>query len=137
MSPVLSLLAAISSAPPVSALAAQLRDIHPGPMLVQAPDPRLQGWWALLIMLLMGALIGCMDVAMNANAVEVERRLGRAIMSSSHGFWSLGGFVGGSAGSYVIGYQICEKLNPTNCATATVTVVVETAIHPLSSMVSV
>jgi uncharacterized membrane protein YidH (DUF202 family) len=58
VSPVLSLLAAISSAPPVSALAAQLRDIHPGPMLVQAPDPRLQGWWALLIILLMGALLG-------------------------------------------------------------------------------
>ncbi|NEX47317.1 MFS transporter [Rhodobacter sp. ETT8] len=53
-------------------------------------------------MALLGALIGCMDVAMNANAVEVERRLGRAIMSSSHGFWSLGGFVGGSAGAWVI-----------------------------------
>ena len=39
-------------------LAAQLRDIHPGPMLTRAADPRLQGWWALLIMLLMGALIG-------------------------------------------------------------------------------
>jgi MFS family permease len=50
----------------------------------------------------LGALIGCMDVAMNANAVEVERRLGRAIMSSSHGFWSLGGFFGGSLGAWVI-----------------------------------
>jgi fucose permease len=54
------------------------------------------------VMALMGAVIGCMDVAMNANAVAVERRLGRAIMSSSHGFWSLGGFSGGLAGSYVI-----------------------------------
>lgn len=53
-------------------------------------------------MALMGAMIGCMDVAMNANAVEVERRLGRAIMSSSHGFWSLGGFVGGAAGGWVL-----------------------------------
>jgi fucose permease len=53
-------------------------------------------------MALLGALIGCMDVAMNANAVEVERRLGRAIMSSSHGFWSLGGFVGGSSGALMI-----------------------------------
>ncbi|WP_435259743.1 MFS transporter [Thioclava sp. FR2] len=53
-------------------------------------------------MALLGALTGCMDVSMNANAVEVERRLGRAIMSSSHGFWSLGGFVGGSLGSWVI-----------------------------------
>jgi predicted MFS family arabinose efflux permease len=49
-----------------------------------------------------GAMVGCMDVAMNAQAVEVERRLQRAIMSSSHGFWSLGGFVGGSAGSFII-----------------------------------
>lgn len=53
-------------------------------------------------MAVMGAMIGCMDVAMNANAVEVERRLGRAIMSSSHGFWSLGGFFGGAAGGWVI-----------------------------------
>lgn len=43
-----------------------------------------------------------MDVAMNANAVMVERRLGRAIMSSSHGFWSLGGFFGGSLGGLMI-----------------------------------
>ncbi|MDO9639942.1 MAG: MFS transporter [Pseudotabrizicola sp.] len=55
-------------------------------------------------MALLGALIGCMDVAMNANAVEVERRLGRAIMSSSHGFWSLGGFFGGFAGAWVISH---------------------------------
>ena len=59
--------------------------------------------WALSISLvIMGALIGCMDVAMNANAVDLERRLGRAIMSSSHGFWSLGGFVGGSIGGWII-----------------------------------
>jgi fucose permease len=53
-------------------------------------------------MAVLGAMIGCMDVAMNANAVEVERKLGRAIMSASHGFWSLGGFVGGSLGGLVI-----------------------------------
>ncbi len=53
-------------------------------------------------MAVMGAFLGCMDVAMNANAVEVEKRLGRAIMSSSHGFWSLGGFIGGGLGGLVI-----------------------------------
>lgn len=57
-----------------------------------------------LAMAAFGALAGCMDVAMNAQAVAVERRLGRAIMSSSHGFWSLGGFVGGSAGAWAIGH---------------------------------
>jgi MFS family permease len=55
-----------------------------------------------LFMAVFGAMAGCMDVAMNAQAVEVERRLHRAIMSSSHGFWSLGGFLGGSAGSFII-----------------------------------
>ena len=61
-------------------------------------------WILAPLMAAMGAVIGCMDVAMNANAVLVERRMGRAIMSSSHGFWSLGGFVGGAGGSYVIAH---------------------------------
>ena len=52
----------------------------------------------------MGAAIGCMDVAMNAQAVEVERSLGRAIMSSSHGFWSLGGFAAAGLGGVVIAH---------------------------------
>lgn len=55
-------------------------------------------------MVVFGAVAGCMDVAMNAQAVAVERRLGRAIMSSSHGFWSLGGFAGGSAGARLIAH---------------------------------
>ena len=59
-----------------------------------APDVTL----AAVAMVIFGGLIGAMDVAMNTNAVVVERRLGRAIMSSSHGFWSLGGFVGGGLG---------------------------------------
>lgn len=49
-----------------------------------------------------GGVIGGMDVAMNANAVAVEQRLGRAVMSSSHGFWSLGGFAGGALGGLLI-----------------------------------
>ena len=53
-------------------------------------------------MLIFGALIGCTDVAMNAATVTVERRMGKAIMSSMHGFWSLGGFVGGAIGGIVL-----------------------------------
>lgn len=54
---------------------------------------------------LFGAVIGAMDVAMNANAVEVEKQLSRAVMSSSHGFWSLGGFAGGALGGFLIEAQ--------------------------------
>ncbi|MGH6859643.1 MAG: MFS transporter [Phyllobacterium sp.] len=54
---------------------------------------------------LFGAVIGGMDVAMNANAVEVEKKLSRAVMSSSHGFWSLGGFAGGALGGVLIEAQ--------------------------------
>ncbi|CDX34050.1 Major facilitator superfamily protein [Mesorhizobium sp. ORS 3359] len=57
---------------------------------------------AAIAMLTFGGSIGGMDVAMNSNAVVVERRLSRAIMSSSHGFWSLGGFAGGALGGYSI-----------------------------------
>ena len=47
-----------------------------------------------------GASGGAMDVAMNAHGVAVERELGRPIMSSLHGGWSVGGFV--SAGLVAI-----------------------------------
>lgn len=59
-------------------------------------------WLAAPAMVFFGGVVGGMDVAMNTNAVAVEKRLGRAIMSSSHGFWSLGGFAGGGAGGAVI-----------------------------------
>lgn len=59
MSPILSrfINAVPGSNVPTSPLAAQLRDIHPGPPLQLASDPRLLGWWWLLIALLVGAMI--------------------------------------------------------------------------------
>ncbi|RWK12103.1 MFS transporter [Mesorhizobium sp.] len=69
-------------------------------LLVVALAPNVQ--LAAIAMLIFGGSIGGMDVAMNSNAVVVERRLSRAIMSSSHGFWSLGGFAGGALGGYSI-----------------------------------
>jgi len=68
------------------------------PLVVLAPSL----WLLAPAMVLMGAVVGTMDVSMNANAVEAERRLGRAIMSSSHGFWSLGGFAGGALGGLAL-----------------------------------
>ncbi len=56
-----------------------------------------------LAMAAMGASIAMMDVAVNANAVELEQASGRAILSSTHGFWSVGGFLGGALGGPGIG----------------------------------
>lgn len=69
-------------------------------LLVIALAPSV--WLAAPALVLFGALIGGTDVAMNANAVEVEKQMRRAIMSSSHGFWSVGGFIGGGIGGAVI-----------------------------------
>lgn len=52
--------------------------------------------------LLYGGMLGGMDVAMNSNAVAVERARRRAIMSSCHGFWSLGGVVGAGLGGIIL-----------------------------------
>lgn len=61
------------------------------------------GLWSVgATVFIFGGLIGGMDVAMNANAVAVERSRGRAIMSSCHGFWSLGAFAGAGAGGVAI-----------------------------------
>jgi MFS family permease len=57
---------------------------------------------AFAALLFTGAMVGGMDVAMNANAVSVERDMHKAIMSSCHGFWSLGGFAGAGLGGLLI-----------------------------------
>jgi MFS family permease len=41
-------------------------------------------------LLVLGIASGALDVAMNAQGIEVERRLGRPILSGLHGLWSVG-----------------------------------------------
>jgi len=58
------------------------------PLPLIAPSPVALG----AILFVFGAVNGSMDVSMNAHGVAVERALGKPIMSSLHGGWSLGGF---------------------------------------------
>jgi MFS family permease len=51
------------------------------------------------VMLVTGAIYGTCDNAINAQAVEAERRVGRSIMSGLHGMWSVGVLVGALVGS--------------------------------------
>lgn len=60
------------------------------PLLALAHSPILL-WFALFIF---GATTSTMDMGMNAQAVEIERRKGRPVMSSFHAAFSLGGFFG-------------------------------------------
>ncbi|WP_019998018.1 MFS transporter [Aureimonas ureilytica] len=68
------------------------------PLLVLAPTP----WSAAAAILFFGMTMGGMDVAMNANAVQAERTLPSAMMSSCHGFWSIGGVLGATVGGPLI-----------------------------------
>ena len=54
-------------------------------------------------LLLLGATAGIADMAMNAEGSLVERTLGRSVMSSFHGFWSVGVLIG-SAVSAIASY---------------------------------
>ena len=48
-------------------------------------------------LLVFGATAGLADMAMNAQGVLVEKVLGRSVMSSFHGFWSVGVLAGSAA----------------------------------------
>src|SRR5438067_1420912 len=45
------------------------------------------------VLFVFGASTGGMDVSMNAHGVAIQEQLGRPVMSSFHGGWSVGGFV--------------------------------------------
>ncbi|MGU3576937.1 MFS transporter [Brucellaceae bacterium C25G] len=57
---------------------------------------------AVIVLFYFGGFIAAMDVAMNANAVAMEKSLRRALMSSCHAFWSLGGLLGAGSAGYLL-----------------------------------
>ncbi len=81
-----------------------------GALLLQVAVPLIllmPNLWALAPLLIaVGAMIGMMDVAMNAQAAAVEQRYARPIMSSFHATWSLGTLVGGASASLFLHYGL-------------------------------
>jgi MFS family permease len=51
----------------------------------------------VLALLYFSAALGALNVAMNAHGVDVEKHAGRAVMSSFHGAFSIGGLLGATA----------------------------------------
>ena len=68
-------------------------------------------YWALAITLLIfGAAIGTLDVAMNIHAAEVEKRSGRALMSGFHGMFSVGAICGAGFVTLLISYGVAPLI---------------------------
>lgn len=62
--------------------------------------PHMPGLWALVILFfLLGISSGMLDVAMNSQAVMVEKQMGKPIMTSFHALFSIGMMAGAFAGS--------------------------------------
>lgn len=70
-------------------------------------------------LMIFGASLGAVDVAMNIQAVIVERGSGRAMMSGFHGLFSLGGIAGAGGMALLLGSGIMP-LPATLCVSAVV-----------------
>lgn len=66
--------------------------VYAGMLLGLCMVPSL--WLAVLLLLVFGAIMGCIDVVVNIQAVIVEKASGRRLMSGMHALWSVGGFAG-------------------------------------------
>lgn len=60
---------------------------------------------------LMGASNGTVDIAMNNHAMAVQARADRPILSSVHGWWCVGGFLGGAGTSLANGVGLAPRVH--------------------------
>jgi len=86
------------------------------PLLAVLPTP----FTLALCLMVFGAAIGVMDVAMNIQAVEVEKAAGRAMMSGFHGFFSIGGI----AGAGLVSAMLWLGLSPLNAVLLIVALII-------------
>lgn len=63
----------------------------------------------LAVMLVFGITGSLLDVAINTEATEIERRAGRPLMSGFHGMFSLGGMAGAGLGSAAPGLGLSAQ----------------------------
>ncbi|KPC54168.1 MFS transporter [Amantichitinum ursilacus] len=63
-----------------------------------------------------GGALGSLDVAMNVHAVEVERAAQQPLMSGFHALFSVGGFSGSTAMTFLLSTQITPQTGTLLCA---------------------
>jgi MFS family permease len=85
-----------------------------------------------LALLVYGVASGALDVAMNAQGIEVERRLGRPILSGLHGLWSVGLGTGAAvaAGAAAVGADPLEHFAVVAAVLAVLSIVLLRGLLP-------
>ncbi|WP_200828888.1 MFS transporter, partial [Caballeronia choica] len=68
-------------------------------------------WLLLVVLAVFGFGMATLDVAMNAEASAVEQALGRPIMSSLHGMFSVGGMAGAAAGGALLAHGMAPAVH--------------------------
>ncbi|MBK6267300.1 MFS transporter [Marivirga sp. S37H4] len=61
------------------------------------------------VLFFFGMMGNMVNIAINTQAVTLEKNYGRNIMASFHGMWSLAGFAGATIGAYMIGTDVLLK----------------------------
>ena len=64
------------------------------PLLGVAISITQSAWLAYLTLFVNGIIFGCLDIMMNVSGARIERSVGRSLMPSFHGFFSLGSLLG-------------------------------------------
>lgn len=72
------------------------------PTLIIAPTPLTLA----LALFIFGLVVGMMDVSANAQAVVIEERMGRSLMSGFHGLFSIGGLIGSAGVSILLAFGV-------------------------------
>ena len=79
---------------------------------------------------LWGAAHSATDVAVNAHAVEIERRLPRPVLSKLHALFSIGGLAGAGSGALVVALGVDARVH-LGALSATLLVLAVAATRPL------
>ncbi len=68
------------------------------PLIGLAPSP----WVIVPVLMLFGTLGNIMNISLNTQALGLEDQLGKSILASFHGLWSMAGFAGAGLGAGMI-----------------------------------
>jgi len=68
-------------------------------------------WQLICGLFFFGLWANLVNIAMNTQAVGVEKMYGRSIMASFHGLWSLAGFTGASLGNLFTSLQVSPTIH--------------------------